>query len=149
MSGDSKISALPASDAATLATILAAVQDNQTVRLTLQQIKTLFDTYYTNPFDPTNTATGVGSVTIDGNSGVAVYTRNIVAGTKQSFAINNSSITATSAVHFQIKYDQVNPGVPIFTSYKVSSGQITFWIWNIDSVDLTENISVEFIILPQ
>lgn len=98
----------------------------------LDVLNTLYAAYLAHPaFDATNTATGATSVTVNGMSGIAVFTQDIATETQQVFTINNSSITTSSVVRLSMKYEQADSENPIICNYStLNAGELTVVVYN-------------------
>jgi hypothetical protein len=97
-----------------------------------------------------NTATGTDEVTINGNSGVIVFTGTIAALDIAVFRISNSIITSTDKyVSLSINYNiETALGMPQLVAYEIQVGEILVMVKNISDSDVTNSdIVISFQIL--
>lgn len=91
-----------------------------------------------------NTATGSTSVTIDNNSGLAVFNTNITTGSISALTISNSLIGSAQRKNVSLKVRYNGQGAPTLFAYRVTTNAIELSVCNFDSNSTNSPIEVVF-----
>jgi len=99
-----------------------------------------------NKLNIANTATGTTSVTINAESGVAIFTDTINHNASANFTIQNSEIEAGDCIAYGLEYS--GDGYPSILHYVITGGVITLHIANLrvggGSPNTNQNLIVWF-----
>lgn len=98
-----------------------------------------------NPLDLSNTASDYTNVTLNGTSGLAVFTQPIANHNSLNLTINNSFITSLSYVECILNY--TGQGNPAISYYNTASGMITIHVSNDDNLDTDGQLKISFRII--
>ena len=93
-----------------------------------------------------NTATGSNTVTINQNSGLAVFTASINTQSNALFTISNSLIgnSLRKNVSLKLRYS-ANDGFPVISNYYITNNTINIVVYNVDSGNPTDaSLSIIF-----
>jgi hypothetical protein len=101
-------------------------------------------------FASNNTATGVDSATINGNSGTIEYTQTIAGEDYHAFTFTNSSVNSSSVILFSINSESKGTGgsgLPYVQSYSIVGTTVTVVMANSDLNATAASIFLNFFIV--
>lgn len=91
----------------------------------------------------TNGAPGSWSLTLDGNSGIAIFDAQAAGGTATQFTINNTDIDEKTKVDLNIVFPTAATGLLIMGSQFKFNGGVTFYIHETSGNDTKEPIQID------
>ena len=94
--------------------------------------------------DELNTASGSTSVTIDSNSGLAIFNTNISSASIVTLTINNTLIGSSERKNISFKLRYNGQGAPTIFSYFVTTYAIVISVCNFDSNSTNSPLEVIF-----
>lgn len=101
-------------------------------------------------FASNNTASGVDSATINGNSGTIEYTQTIAGEDYHAFTFTNSSVNSSSVILFSINSESKGTGgsgLPYVQSYSIVGTTVTVVMANSDLNATAASIFLNFFIV--
>jgi hypothetical protein len=108
-------------------------------------IKNYISNQITARFNPSNTESGTSSVEINATSGVAVFDDLIEPNRSVIFTINNTSAKEDSILWVSLRYNNgTGDGKPLITNYWTSAQSIQVEVYNVDTNNTANNMSIAF-----
>ena len=98
-------------------------------------------------FNPNNTASGAGSVTLDTLSGTITYSTFVTSGNPIQFTLNNSLVSVNSKLFWAITYKQKGDEQIIPLTYTCAEGQVIFSVGLYNGTTSDDTFSINFQIL--
>ena len=99
-------------------------------------------------FDPSNTATGTDTVTINANSGIAVFTDDVGFDNAYTpFSILNSLITTDTKIVYSLGFEPIGDEVCQVSAYTAFDGELRFFVNNFSGSTAIGDKTISFRIL--